>query len=123
MRTICERLLSKTRVNPVTGCWIFTGATHGKYSGLHIGSKCDGTRRNEYAHRLSYETFTGPIPDGLEIDHLCRVKRCINPDHLEAVTHKVNCERRDADGVINQFGIFPRKAALWIGTVTMKTAT
>jgi hypothetical protein len=45
------------------------------------------------AHRVSYEMYKGPIPDGLQIDHLCRVTICVNPAHLEAVTGKVNCQR------------------------------
>jgi hypothetical protein len=43
-----------------------------------------------YAHRLAYERIHGPIPVGLEIDHLCRVRHCVNPDHLEAVTRREN---------------------------------
>lgn len=46
------------------------------------------------AHRFSYETFTGPIPAGLELDHTCNRNCCINPDHLEAVTHAENMRRR-----------------------------
>lgn len=46
-----------------------------------------------YAHRLSYELFVGPIPDGYELDHLCRNRGCVNPAHLEAVTHRVNVLR------------------------------
>lgn len=49
-----------------------------------------------FAHRLAYELFTGPIPDGMEIDHLCRVRNCINPAHLQAVTHAENTARRPA---------------------------
>ena len=44
-------------------------------------------------HRQMYEHFIGPIPEGYEVDHLCEVKSCINPDHLEAVTHKINSQR------------------------------
>ena len=46
------------------------------------------------AHRLAYEAFYGPIPKNLEIDHLCHNKSCVNVNHLEAVTHQVNSQRR-----------------------------
>lgn len=49
-----------------------------------------------YAHRASYEAFVGPIPDGLQIDHLCRNRGCVNPAHLEPVTIQENLRRRDA---------------------------
>ena len=45
------------------------------------------------AHRASYIMFRGPIPEGLEIDHLCRVRKCVNPEHLEIVTHIENMQR------------------------------
>ena len=45
------------------------------------------------AHRFAYETFVGPIPEGLTIDHLCRIRHCVNPEHLEAVTDRVNILR------------------------------
>lgn len=61
-------------------------AVPGKRGKVHVG-----------AHRVAYELFVGPIPDGLELDHLCRVRNCINPDHLEAVTHQVNVERKPKD--------------------------
>lgn len=71
---------------PVTesGCWLWLGAiaVHGY-----------GKISTRYAHRVSYETYRGPIPPGLQIDHLCRVRCCINPDHLEAVTAKENKAR------------------------------
>jgi hypothetical protein len=48
------------------------------------------------AHRVSYEWAKGPIPDGMELDHLCRNPACVNPDHLEAVTHGANLHRSDS---------------------------
>ena len=49
--------------------------------------------RRTLAHRWLYEETHGPVPEGLELDHLCRVRNCVNPDHLEAVTHQVNTLR------------------------------
>ena len=49
--------------------------------------------RSFYAHRWMYERLIGPIPAGLQIDHLCRNRRCVNPDHLEPVTHQENARR------------------------------
>jgi len=72
-------------------CWLWTGGTTTAGYGL-VGR---GGRGNGMvlAHRVMYESVHGTIPDGLEIDHLCRVIRCVNPDHLEAVTHQVNINR------------------------------
>lgn len=81
-----ERLLD--RVLKTESCWLWQGAcTRGGYGELMIDGKM------WYAHRLSHELFKGPIPPGLDIDHLCRVRNCVNPDHLEAVTRKVNANR------------------------------
>jgi hypothetical protein len=70
------------------GCWLWTGyVTPDGYSQLTIRP------RRHRGHRLSYELLVGPIPEGREIDHLCRVRRCINPDHLEVVTRSENNRR------------------------------
>lgn len=72
-------------------CWPWTGSLRVGYGAfalthhLRVG-----------AHRWSYEHFRGPIPDGLTIDHLCRNKRCVNPDHLEVVTRGENTRRANA---------------------------
>lgn len=51
--------------------------------------------RGRLAHRVAYEQARGPIPEGLELDHLCRNRACVNPDHLEPVTHRENLLRAD----------------------------
>jgi len=60
--------------------------------------KSDGRRGAKLSspHRFAYEYFIGPIPDGYEVDHLCQVRHCCNPLHLEAVTVQENRKRRDA---------------------------
>ena len=71
-----------------TGCWPFKGtAVKGDYRHFKVADK------QILAHRWSYEYFKGPIPVGLTIDHLCRRPRCVNPDHLEAVTIRQNIRR------------------------------
>jgi HNH endonuclease len=81
-----ELLLAK--VTPgLGGCWIWTGATTGGYGVVSANG------RIERAHRVSYELAYGKIPDGLHLDHLCRVRACIRPDHLEAVTQAENNRR------------------------------
>lgn len=52
-----------------------------------------GRVNKKLVHRIAYEYFVGPIPDGLELDHLCRLRHCWNPAHLEPVTHRVNMMR------------------------------
>jgi len=71
-----------------SGCWVWKGfTTPNGYS----HSKLNGVRK--LAHRFSYEIFKGEIPEGYQIDHLCKVRHCINPDHLEAVTPQENIAR------------------------------
>ena len=69
-------------------CWAWMGShtTAGYGSGRWAG-------RAEYAHRIAYRLFVGPIPEGCELDHLCRNRGCCNPTHLEAVSHHANIQR------------------------------
>ena len=76
------------RVNKTPSCWIWAGAK----TAAGYGHFWDG-KRTVYAHRFSYELAVGPIPGGLQIDHLCRNRACVNPAHLEPVTAKVNVRR------------------------------
>lgn len=76
------------KVEKGDSCWLWTSAkTKGGYGEFHIGS------RVLYSHRLAYELLAGPIPEGLTLDHLCRVRHCVNPAHLEAVSNRVNVLR------------------------------
>jgi hypothetical protein len=70
------------------GCWEWRGPKASTGYG-QIGSR----NRKRYAHRLAWEMLVGPIPDGTEIDHLCRNQMCVNPMHLEPVPHRENVRR------------------------------
>lgn len=84
-KTVDERFWAK--VEKTEGCWLWTASQDNGY-----GNFWSGTRQMR-AHRWSYERLIGPVPDGLELDHLCRVRHCVNPDHLEPVTHRENSRR------------------------------
>jgi hypothetical protein len=71
-------------------CWMWTGTKNRGYGQFRL------VEGRVYAHRWAYEFFRGPIPDGLTLDHLCRNRACVNPDHLEPVTMRVNLLRCDA---------------------------
>lgn len=90
-RPLQERFWEK--VNKTDTCWLWTGATHS--AGYGVINMCGGGEKSRlgYAHRLSYEWLVGPIPSGLHIDHLCRVRNCVRPDHLEPVTMEENIRR------------------------------
>lgn len=77
-----------------SGCWEWTGAltASGYGSGWNYAYPLGGKRRTS-AHRQSYLLTKGEIPEGLQIDHLCSNKKCVNPDHLEAVTQRENLHR------------------------------
>lgn len=73
--------------------WLWTAHIGiGGYGRLTVGGKL------LYAHRVSYETYVGPIPEGMQLDHLCRVTQCVKPSHLEPVTAQTNVRRGTSPG-------------------------
>jgi len=83
--------LTRFEVSP-SGCWLWTGPVDSRGYGRHGAP---------LAHRLVYEILIGPIPNDMELDHLCRIPRCVNPSHLEPVTHAENVRRGEV-GAINR---------------------
>lgn len=78
-------------------CWEWQGEMlNTGYGVISFGSQRSHTRERRLSHRVSWELLRGPIPDGLVIDHLCRNRRCVNPNHLEPVTNLENIQRGPA---------------------------
>lgn len=79
------------------GCWLWTGGnfTRNGYARIWVDN------RRVMVHRLLYEIAYGPIADGLVLDHLCRVRRCVNPAHLEEVTSGENVLRGEGASAVN----------------------
>ena len=86
---LAERLARMSEINPETGCWDWLArkATNG-YGHISIHHEKVG------AHRAAYETFVGPIPDGLTVDHLCFNRACINPEHMRLLTASDNARNQ-----------------------------
>ena len=99
-----------------TGCWHWLGSINDSgYGVLGVG------RRIVRAHRLSWEIHCGSIPDGMQVDHICRNRECINPDHLRLASPKQNSEHTDArSGSLSRFrGVsFNKARGKWIAQVT-----
>lgn len=94
-RTRFERALSHLDIGL---CWEWTGSLNkGGYGQMRLNKT-----RLEMAHRVVWEELAGPIPEGLDLDHLCRNRKCANPDHLEPVTRSVNLRRGRAGKHGNQ---------------------
>lgn len=84
-----ERFLELVGRSP-NGHWVWAGVLSNGY-----GNFWDGQRKVP-AHRWAYEHWVGPIPEGMQIDHLCRIRQCVNPEHLEPVTPRENVLRSDS---------------------------
>lgn len=86
------RLAENSQLIPETGCRLWTGALDRDGYGVITLPQ---PKRARKAHRVAYEVFVGLIPAGAEIDHRCRMRSCIEPTHIEPVTHRVNVLRSD----------------------------
>ena len=96
MPSLQERFESKIAYCPMTGCHLWTGAIDSSgYGSFKLGFKAIG------AHRVAFAMAKGVIPEDFEIDHLCRIRCCVNPDHLEAVTKTENQYRGKSFSGIN----------------------
>jgi hypothetical protein len=91
--SVVRRLLRYSEVNEA-GCWIWTGSRY------HNGyGRISSRAKHQSAHRTAYRIFRGPIKPGLQLDHLCRERGCVNPLHLEPVTNRENTLRGEAPSV------------------------
>lgn len=93
---LTERYRKKIRIDPLTGCWLWTGAKSSNGRGcVYV---CGHTLTT---HKFFFELFIGPVPDGLELHHKCEVAACCNPDHLEIKTRlqhrRIHPDRRFAN--------------------------
>lgn len=86
------RFWRKVSPAPSNACWIWWGAKNARGYG-NVGRN----KKTYLAHRVAYELTYGPVPPGLDLDHLCKTTGCVNPDHLEPVTFLANMRRRYAD--------------------------
>lgn len=99
---------AKVSVQP-NGCWLWIGSAsgHPKYPGHDYGQYFTGFRSGrrhfDKAHRFAWQFVHGPIPKHLEIDHLCGCKLCVNPRHLQLLTHQQNCAKRTHSGPLPGF--------------------
>ena len=84
------------KVNKTDDCWLWTGSLDRTGYGEFVVVGTRKGRRKTGAHRFAWELDNGPIADGMELDHLCRVHSCVRPSHMELVTHRENVLRGES---------------------------
>jgi hypothetical protein len=95
-KPVRDRLLAGLIIDPDSDCVLWSGALGSKgYGSIKVAGK------NLMTHRLAWELVNGPIPAGLQIDHLCRVRHCANLSHMELVTSRVNTLRGVSESAVN----------------------
>ena len=90
-----------SRVTKTDTCWLWTGYIPADGYGRIRGVAKSGKQTKLVVHRVVYEALVGPIPTGLTLDHLCRVRHCVRPDHLEPVTIGTNVLRGVGIAAVN----------------------
>ena len=98
-----ERIYKMTEIDVTSMCWNWIGTLKGKtklngYGSVTVGSRVDNTRKTISAHRFSYLTFKGEIPNGMFVCHKCDNPRCVNPSHLFLGTRQDNVDDRERKG-------------------------
>lgn len=92
-RLIANSVLSTESYFDGSPCWVWIGRASANYGRVNV--RVNGKHTTQLAHRASWTAFKGPIPSGMEIDHLCATSLCINPEHMEPVKGSINLQRRD----------------------------
>lgn len=87
-KTLLERLFNRVEKDEITGCWEWTGA-----KGIDGYGRIGDDKKVKLTHRVAYEIMRGPLHRGQVIDHLCRNRLCVNPDHMEATSQRINTIR------------------------------
>lgn len=99
-RDLEERLIANSVIDRELGCWLWIGSrSDGGYGMMSV--RVGGKVKKRWAHRVAYEILKGPIAPGHDIDHVCRIPHCINPDHLR--------ERESAANRADNRGKFKRR--------------
>lgn len=94
------------KVKKTATCWFWLGSKNNGYGRLNHGKK------SYAAHRVSYELANGPVPDGLQIDHMCMIRSCVNPDHLRAISVSENLKTRNMTAPKNKYRTKTKKVFL-----------
>lgn len=97
---VIDRLLTRVEIDS-NECWIYQGYINKNGYGYITCNPSDGwPSRTATCHSIAYHFLVGPVPPGRELDHLCRVRACCNPEHLEPVTGAENTRRGEAPHIV-----------------------